>query len=316
MPAETNAWIISLELVAGPSVHTIFALRIYRSVHPALGPRRESARVFKDLWCVCACGTLGRMLLRQGLSCFLLVSLCCVGCAYPRRTTPLSTVSEDKAKTAVAPPNLWRFVLVRADIPPQKRSGMSWDDDSGPDPFLKLLVDGKVRWESPVLENNIHPVFDASTPRNFDFPHTSRIRFELWDKDGVTADPIGMYEGRALGEAIVGAHTTIKLEGGATLTVKVAKPAPHVGSGIASYELRKRALVVLKVIASSPAARAGLKPGDHITSIDGKMIDELGPGQAESAMTLAGQNGSELTVQSNGAYRQVKLDDGYVWLTM
>jgi hypothetical protein len=253
---------------------------------------------------------------RQGFSVGVLASVLLLGCAYPRRSTPLSAVSEDMAKTVSAPANLWRLVLVRADIPPHQRSGLAWDDDGGPDPYLKVVVDGRELWQSPVIPNNIHPQFDASPPKNFAFNPDTRVRLELWDKDGVSGDPIGIYEGRGLGQAILGAPTTLKLEGGATVTVKVDRPIPHYGSGIASYEVRKRALLVLKVVANSPAARAGLKAGDHITAIGGKLIDDLPGGQAESALTQAGQTGAELTVEKDGKYKGIKLDDGYVWLSM
>ena len=66
----------------------------------------------------------------------------------------------------------------------------------------------------------------------------------------------------------------------------------------------------------SPAARAGLKAGDRITAIAGKLVDDLPGGQAESALAQAGQTGAELTVEKDGQYRRVKLDDGYVWLSM
>jgi hypothetical protein len=238
------------------------------------------------------------------------------GCAYPRRATPLQAVSPELARTAEPPEHMWRFVLVRADIPPQKRSGLPWDDDGKPDPYLKLVVDGRKVWESPKLENELHPRFDASPPYNLALDRHKRIRLELWDADGMAADPIGIYEGRALGDAIVGANTTIKLEGGATVTVRVEPPQPHQGTGIALYEVRKNALVVLKVVPNSPAARAGLSAGDRITAVNGKLVDHFEPGQAESALALAAQQASELTVERDGNYRRVTLDGGYVWLSM
>jgi hypothetical protein len=208
-------------------------------------------------------------------------------------------------------------VLVRANIPPTQRSGLAWDDDgSPPDAYLKLLVEGRQLWESPRVDDQLHPAFDASPESNLAVPRNAVIRLELWDKDAASSQPIGIYEGRAAGDAIVGANTTIKLEGGATLTVRVDKPLPLVGTGIAQYELRKHAVLVLKVVPHSPAARAGVSAGDRITAINGKLIDELGEGGATSALALAGQNGSELTLENDGQYRQVKLDEGYVWLSL
>ena len=48
-----------------------------------------------------------------------------------------------------------------------------------------------------------------------------------------------------------------------------------------------------------PPAR-GSRRADRITAIGGKLIDDLPGGQAESALTQAGQTGAELTVEKDG----------------
>jgi membrane-associated protease RseP (regulator of RpoE activity) len=216
-----------------------------------------------------------------------------------------------------APSDLWHLVLVDAEMPQRQRSGLAWDQDgTGPDAFLRLVIEGRKVWESESVEDQTHPRWNASPPNNLAFDRTVKVRIELWDSDGVTSDPIGIYEGRALADAIIGADTIIKLEGGATLTLRLEPPLPHVGTGVGLYELRRDALFVLDVLPNSPASRAGMRVGDRITAIDGRTIDELGAKRAESALSMAAQQGSELTLERAGKFERVSLDKGYVWLSM
>ncbi len=240
------------------------------------------------------------------------------GCAYPRRTTPLSALPATVVRPQDVPADMWQLALVDADIPSRQRSGLTWDDDVNdpPDPFVRVLIRAREVWQGPTAQNTAHPRWNASPEHNLAFDRSERVRFELWDDDGMASDPIGIYEGRALSDAIVGADTILKLEGGATLTVRVDYPKPHVGTGIALYEVRKTVLVILEVTPNSPASRAGLVAGDRITAIDDRMIDELGGHRAESALALAAQNKSELTVEKAGKFRSVKLDQGYVWIAL
>lgn len=239
-------------------------------------------------------------------------------CAYPRRSTPVSAVPKLRGEPADMPGDLWKLTVVSAEIPRTQRSGLPWDDREGDaDPYVRLSVDEREIWQTKPLENTVHPSFQQSPPRNLAIDRGARVRIELWDDDGVSSDPIGIYEGRALGEAILDAETILKLEGGATLTVVVSRPEAHMGPGIALYEVRKDALLLLEILPRSPAARAGLAAGDRITAIDGRTIDQLGPKRAESALVLAAQRQSELTVAREGApLRAVKLDKGYIWLSM
>jgi hypothetical protein len=251
---------------------------------------------------------------RSGLFVCAAALTCTVGCAYPRRATPLSPLTQPAVDRRTQPENLWQLRLVRAEIPREKRSGLSWDDEGGlPDPYFVLSIAGRERWQSPVVQDSLSPAFEAQPAQNLAFDRAARVRMELWDKDTLGGDPIGIYEGRALGEAILDADTTIKLDSGAAITLRIMKPEPKLGVGISSYEVRPSALLILEVADASPAARAGLASGDRIVAIDGKPIKSLSRPQAESALALAAQRKSLLQVERGKAQRKVTLDSGYIW---
>lgn len=304
----------SLVLEAGPSVQTIFALLI--AAKCALDPHGASSARGPNLFAQTGYGTLARM---WGKSFPLWVALLSLvpGCAYPRRSTPISSLDHVSVRANDVPSGLFRLEIVSADVPETQRSGLPWDEDDAPDPFVKVFINGKPIWETATLSNTLHPEFGSSHPRNLAIERaTARMRVELWDKDSVGNDPIGIYEGRALANAHVESDTTIPLEGSASLTFRVRLPSPHAGTGIASYEIRKEALLVLKVLPNSPASRADLRPGDRIVALGGRAISELGQQAAESGLALATQNRTELTVKRAEQLRTVTLDQGYIWLSM
>lgn len=255
-------------------------------------------------------------MLRPHLGLYAVALGCVTGCIYPRHATPLTSVMQSPVDRTTQPENLWRLSVVSAEIPTQKRTGLSWDDDGGkPDPYVVLRIQEHERWRSATVDDSFEPSF--SQPQvNLAFARDARLRFELWDSDGMSADPIGMYEGRAFSESILDADTTIKLDSGASLTLRLDKPEPKQGMGLAEYELRPNAVVVVAVTPNSPAARAQLKSGDRIVAIDGKEIGKFAAQEAESALALASQHQSELRVTRDKATRTVKLDNGYIWPAM
>jgi membrane-associated protease RseP (regulator of RpoE activity) len=234
-------------------------------------------------------------------------------CAYPRRATPLTTVMHAPVDRSTQPEGLWQVQLVGAEVPPQTRTGQSWDDERGlPDVYFVLVIKDRERWRTEVIEDSLKPHFPNPSPNLF-FDRNAKIRLELWDKDGMSADPIGIYQGKVLSDVFIDADTTITLEGGATVTLRLRKPEPRAGTGIAEYELRPSAVLVRAVLPNSPAARAGLRADERIVSIDGKAISSLSEAAADSALALASQRKSALVVQHGEQKRTIKLDDGYVW---
>lgn len=238
---------------------------------------------------------------------------CVTGCVYPRRATPLTTVMHAPVDRSTQPENLWQLQLLDAEIPRETRTGQSWDDDkTGPDAYFVLVIKGRERWRTEVIPDNFAPKFPSPSP-NLEFDRNARVRLELWDKDGMSADPIGIYEGRALSELFIDTESTITLSGGATIRLRLRKPEPRAGTGIGEYELRPSGALVRSVLPNSPASRAGLKPDDRIVAIDGKKLGNLAQQAADSALALASQNKSELSIERGETKKKLKLDNGYVW---
>lgn len=248
-----------------------------------------------------------------------LVALLALGlgaCAYPRRTTPLLPVTTNDA--VGAPNELWRLEFVSGTVGERQRSGVPWDEEDrgGPDPVVRLYRNDGLAFESPVARDTRHPEWRAITP-NLRLPRSAQLRFEVWDDDRVGHQPIGQWEQHGLPHDLLpDAERTLQLDGpDNTLTIRLLRPLPHRGVGVRQYEVRSDALIVLDVIARSPAGRAGLARGDRIIAIGGETVAHLGEARAASALALAIDRDQKLSVvKVNGSRAEIELDHGYVWL--
>jgi hypothetical protein len=243
-----------------------------------------------------------------------------LGCAYPRHTTPLNTASDLKVPSEQVPGGMYTFQLISATAPETKISGLPWDDDgTGPDIFVRIYVDERMVWESPVIENTNKPQWNRVLPRNVIIPRNSDFRIELWDYDtAVSADPIGRLEHRGLPmTAIPGALARLQLDSATMLIITVNPPRPHRGVGL-TVEVRPDVLKVLSVEPFSPAARAGIKSGDQIVGIGSERVKDLDEGAKMSELSLAGSKNAKLAVvDSHGKNeREAQLDGELVWLVL
>ena len=240
------------------------------------------------------------------------------GCAFPRRSTPI-TPAPDRISRLGAPEDVYLLHVLGATVPDRKAGGMSWDEDgSQPDVFVRVVRGGDVLWESAVRHDAVQPEWDAMLPRNVRFPHGVELRFELWDDDGLSSDPIGVrrYEGLPT-RALPGAPLRVTFASGAALTLRLHEPRAHRGLGVRTFEIRSDALKVVDVEPLSPAGRAGLGAGDRIMAIDGRTVAELGGEKAASMLGFAAERGQRLTVKrEDGRMDQVALDRGYIWMAM
>ncbi|MCA9602573.1 MAG: PDZ domain-containing protein [Polyangiales bacterium] len=254
-----------------------------------------------------------RSLLILALGCSMLL-----GCAYPRRSTSLGAVGRSVG-SADAPPDVWQLKIRSARLPAQRPGSLAWDEDgSGPDPYVRIYRGKNLVFESSVKSDTTEPSWNETLPKNIWLPRTEELRVEVWDRDGLNSDPVGVWRGTGLpATALEDADVRLSLSNDTVLEFRVERPVPHQGVGIRLYEAQNDSLVVLEVIRHSPAGRAGIEPGDRIVEIGGRPVEELGPGGAASALSMAAQDHSALVViRDDGQQRNVQLDDGYVWLLM
>jgi len=241
------------------------------------------------------------------------------GCAYPRRTTLAHAVPPSvEAQVIDSPSGLWSIRLVEAQLPETKGGGIEWDSDgTGPDPYLRLIIDGRLVWESPVQKDTLNPHWNVTLPRNIRVPASADFRLEMWDEDVASSDPAGTFSHTGLPEnALPNAHARLMLDNLGSVTITILSPKPWKGLGI-TYEQHSDALVVLAVEELSPAARAGISVGDRVVAIGDSRVSTLTEARAASELSLAQDRGSSLVVaDEKGHERPVTLDRGYLWLTM
>jgi len=239
---------------------------------------------------------------------------CLSGCAYPQHRTSMAPVSRS-VNTSGSPPYVYEFTLVSANIEPRQRSGHDWDDNAGlPDAFLRVYRAGTLIWESRPVNDELNPEFNQRPPTNLRLPSNVTIRLELWDDDTASEDPIGVWQGLGLPPtALPGANARILLEGRSWLTIRIREARAFRGVGLRQYEQHPDYLEILDVEPASPAGRAELLPGDHITGIDGRLIADMTPGEASSQISLAGARPARLAIERNGIAEIIELDGGYTW---
>lgn len=243
------------------------------------------------------------------------------GCAYPRRTTSLSPVRTEAFAVGPgsAPGDVYKLTVISATANQRNRGNAQWDDNNGlPDLYVRVLRDGVVIWESETIDDSLTPTWNAAVPRNVRIPSSARLQLEVWDRDAVGGDPVGIWRGVGLPpNARNGVEARVLLEGESFLTIRIDSPLPHRGVGVRLFEVHDADLQIVELEPFSPASRAGLVVGDRILAIGSNTISQLGSARASGALSMAAERNEALrVVNAQGVERTVTLDRGYVWLVL
>jgi hypothetical protein len=238
------------------------------------------------------------------------------GAVYPQLETPLRQPPRQAVLAPPPPEDLLFLKFAGATIPRRTRDGRNWDDVGGslPDPFAKLIVNGKVILETPVQSNTLTPTWPDQPKANYHVPPDAVAKVELWDSNPINNHPICVSELPALGGNVsLEAPLQINCNSGAELRLTIEPAHARMGLGLA-YELRQEEIVVTKVLRESPAARAGLVNGDMVLKIQGKDVKTMADGEAQSLINANAQSGVTLRIRKlDRSENELTLKEGAIY---
>ncbi|HEY6080754.1 MAG TPA: PDZ domain-containing protein [Polyangiaceae bacterium] len=244
-----------------------------------------------------------------------LSALAC-GAVYPQLATPVRNPPGEVELKPPPPDDLLFLKFEGAVIPTRTRDGRSWDSVGGslPDAFAKLIVDDKVILETAVQGNTLTPTWPDQRRANYRIAPNASVRVELWDSNPISNHPICVAAVHDLHvDAVSQDSKTINCDSGAELKLIVDRAHGKLGIGL-FYELRTEEVVVTRVLHESPAARAGLAPGDQLLKIQGKLVKTMVDGEAQSLINANAATGVSLLVKkSDKSQVEVSLKEGAIY---
>jgi hypothetical protein len=242
---------------------------------------------------------------------------CLTGCGavFPEITPAMKVPPAGRELTPKPPVNLVYIAFAGAEIPPTTRDGRKWDSIGGdlPDPFAKLFVDDREIFRTPIQSNTLKPTWPDQQRANYRVVPGGRARIEVWDSNAINNHPICMKKVGDLTDLASTEAVELDCESGAHVSLRVEPAHARWGLGF-SYELKTVGLSVTRVLTESPAARVGIAANDEILEIQGKKVEKMEEGEAQSLINSNAQMGVALVVRSpNQAPRTVKVAEGVIY---
>lgn len=237
---------------------------------------------------------------------------------YPEVKTAMHKAPPGQPLEPPPPPELRWLAFKEATIPALTRDGRRWGSDLGgglPDPYANLILNGAELFRTSVEKATLHPTWRGSTRGNFRLSGDDRLRVEIWDSRVMNdhliglkeTGPIAAYDQRFLEE--------IQEECASGVTFKLANEPAHgtIGYGL-DYELRTYDVFITRVFEESPAARIGMRAGDQLIAINGKMLTQMREGEMQSLFNAPVSHGIDVTLRhQDGSQISAKLKEGAIY---
>jgi membrane-associated protease RseP (regulator of RpoE activity) len=234
---------------------------------------------------------------------------------YPEVATPINAAPPGIRLDPPPPEDVLYVQFASAEIPPKTRDGRKWDAVGGeaPDIFAKLIVDKRDLIVTPVESNTLRPTWPDQTRANYRIRNGAQVKVELWDSNPMINHPVcsevllNFHEG--VGE---GRPMEINCESGARIVLQVEPAHAKLGIGM-WYELKSGGAAVTRVLAESPAARAGLQRGDEIVKIQGEDVKTMDDDRVQSLINANASVGVALEVKRAGQIQALKIKSGPIY---
>jgi hypothetical protein len=255
--------------------------------------------------------------LRAALLCLVLPLAGCPA-VYPELGTRTRPMPPGQALDPPPPPELHWIKFLSGQVPARTRDGRKWQENGKASPYARLLANGVEVVKTNSDADTLSPTWPKGPRGNFKILPTDRLRVELWDSNPLNDKPIGYRELGVLSDLhVLDGQIRVQFEEGiaSAAEVVIAFENAHAVSGLGLwYELRSNDCAITRMLAQSPAERAGLVAGDEVLQLGGKDIKTLTPDEVRSAFNAVPLAGLKITVKhATGGTADLLLKEGPIY---
>ena len=239
---------------------------------------------------------------------------------YPELTTPVRVPMAAQPLDPPPPPELVWISFREGTVPAKTRDGRAWAElgNTLPDPYVVLFLNGKELIRTNAQTNTLKPTWPGSPRGNFRFQRSDKLRVEMWH-DALVKTPIcvknvnGDMDDWAAAKEIRVTCDGNGLDGNSEVILSWEPAHARLGYGF-NYELRTEDVFVSRVFEESPAARAGMRPGDQLVTADGQLARAMKPGELQGYFNAQRVEGVTIELKHrDGQSATVPLKEGAIY---